>query len=52
MVTLELLGMGIASRHHRRVLGDAQIRPLKKGIRMSLPPSNSAVYGRLWPSPC
>ena len=26
MVTLELLGMGIASRHHRRVLSDAQIR--------------------------
>ena len=26
MVALELLGMGIASRHHRRALGDAQIR--------------------------
>ena len=26
MVTLELLGMSIARSHHRRVLGDAQIR--------------------------
>ena len=25
MVTVELLGVGIASRHHRRLLGDAQI---------------------------
>ena len=26
MMTLELLGMGIAARHHGRALGDAQIR--------------------------
>jgi hypothetical protein len=26
MVALELLGMGIARSHHRRALGDAQIR--------------------------
>src|SRR5476651_2876283 len=25
MVAVELLGVGIASRHHRRVLGDAQV---------------------------
>jgi hypothetical protein len=50
MVTLELLGMSIARSHHRRVLGDAQIRllqaysafigqtiePLDRGVLMAL----------------
>ena len=37
MVTLELLGMGIARSHHRRMLGDAQIR---------LPQPNAAFIGQ------
>jgi hypothetical protein len=32
MVTLELLGMSIARSHHRRVLGDAQIRLPQPGL--------------------
>jgi hypothetical protein len=33
-MALELFGVGIASRHHRRLFGDAQIRlPQLKGMR-------------------
>src|SRR6516225_6850228 len=35
-VTVELLGMGIAPRHHRRALGDAQTISTRDGVQLMI----------------
>src|SRR6516162_738946 len=47
MVALELLGMGIARSHHRRALGDAQIRLPEPDLasRRARPGSKLQVMG-------
>jgi hypothetical protein len=47
MVALELLGMGIARSHHRRALGDAQIRLPEPDLasRRARPESKLQVMG-------
>jgi hypothetical protein len=47
MVALELLGMGIARSHHRRALGDAQIRLPEPDLasRRARPGSELQVMG-------